>query len=359
MGVAAVAHVPGAHVPHVVQHPTHPGVPRATERDAGPWPPYSPCGPDCLPPPARPARLRSARRAAALLTVVGAAVLTLPLVAPFGRRATGVAMRHVFRAVLGAAGIRLRVTGGSSFADEGGVLVVANHLSWIDVLALGAVQPVRMVAKREVGDWPVVGRVAARSGALFVDRTGLRALPGVVAETAAALRAGAVVGVFPEGTTWCGSAAGPFRRAVFQAAVDSGAPVRPVTLDLRAADGRPTTAAAFVGDETLAASLRRVLALDGLVCELTLHPVLRPGPGADRRTLAAQARQAVTGARVRPQRAVPAAGERVEERAGEESAGEESAGEERAGEGRADREGADGERAGAAPGPAGDTAVAA
>ncbi|GEL23184.1 hypothetical protein PSU4_21380 [Pseudonocardia sulfidoxydans NBRC 16205] len=286
--------------PPFVEHPTHPGVPRAAERDGSPWHPYSPCGQDCLPPAARPARLRSARRAAALLAVVATAVLALPVVALFGRRATDAATYRIFRAVLRAAGIRLQVNGGSTFADGGGALVVANHLSWIDVVALGAVQPVRMIAKREVGDWPVVGAIAARTGALFVDRAGLRALPAVVDETADALRAGAVVGVFPEGTTWCGSAAGPFRRAPFQAAVDAGAAVRPVTLELRLADGRPTTAASFVGDETLAGSLRRVLALDGLVCELTLHPLLRPGPGDDRRVLAARARRVVTGAVARP-----------------------------------------------------------
>ncbi|MBN9110052.1 MAG: 1-acyl-sn-glycerol-3-phosphate acyltransferase [Pseudonocardia sp.] len=286
--------------PHVVEHPTHPGVPRATERDGSPWPPYSPCGPDCLPPEARPARLRSARRTAALLTVIGTAVVTLPLAALFGRRATDATMRRIFRAVLRAAGIRLQVDGGSTFSGDGGALVVANHLSWIDVVALGAVQPVRMIAKREVGDWPVVGAIAARTGALFVDRAGLRTLPAVVDETADALRAGAVVGVFPEGTTWCGSAAGPFRRAPFQAAIDAGAAIRPVTLELRLADGRPTTAPSFVGEETLADSLRRVLALDGLVCELTLHPVLRPGPGEDRRALAARARRVVTGSAPRP-----------------------------------------------------------
>jgi 1-acyl-sn-glycerol-3-phosphate acyltransferase len=193
-----------------------------------------------------------------------------------------------YRAVLQCCGVRLRVSGE---LGDGGELVVVNHLSWIEVLAVGTLRPLRMVAKREMGDWPVIGGVARRSGALFVDRAGLRGLPATVAATADALRAGADVAVFPEGTTWCGVAAGPFRRAVFQAAIDAGAPVRPVAVVLRLPDGERATAAAFIGDQTLWDSLMRVLRLPGLDCELTVLPELTPS--VDRRELARRAGDAV------------------------------------------------------------------
>ncbi|NMH91843.1 1-acyl-sn-glycerol-3-phosphate acyltransferase, partial [Pseudonocardia bannensis] len=279
-----------------IVHPTHPGVPALAHRPGGPWAPCSPCGPDCLPAPARPgvaARLRVSRRLAALscwVLVAVPLVAVLPLCRTRGRRRV---TSGLFRGVLGATGVRLRVTGSMSHEGSSGVLVVANHLSWIDVLALGAVQPVRMLAKREVRDWPVIGWLAQRSGALFVDRSGLRGLPEVVADAAAALRAGASIGVFPEGTTWCGSASGPFRRAAFQAAIDAGVPVRPVSIDLRLPDGRPTTEGAFVGDQTLFDSLLRVLRLPALVCEATVHPQITPLPGEDRRALALRAQDVV------------------------------------------------------------------
>ncbi|MEU7817581.1 lysophospholipid acyltransferase family protein [Pseudonocardia sp. NPDC049154] len=266
-------------------HPTHPGLPPVADRPA--WAPCSPCGPDCLPRAGRRADPRATLRVARRLTTLVALLLVaLPvlLVGPNPR---------LFRAVLRAAGVRLRIRG--TTYGEGGVLVVANHLSWIDVVVLGAVGPVRMIAKREVADWPLIGPMARRTGALFVDRGGLRGLPDIVAGTATALRGGAVVGVFPEGTTWCGSASGPFRRAPFQAALDAGCPVRPVRIDLALPDGRPTTAGAFVGDETLWDSLRRVLRLERLDCTLTLLPLLPPE--GDRRTLAARAERAVTAAR--------------------------------------------------------------
>ena len=196
------------------------------------------------------------------------------------------------RAALSAVGVRLRVNGGP-YSDGAGVLVVANHMSWIDVLAMAAVQPVRMLAKHEVRDWPVIGALAARTGALFVDRAGLRALPATVAATAQALRSGSVVGVFPEGTTWCGQAAGPFRRAAFQAAIDAGAQVRPVAFALRRPDGTPDRSSAFVGDQTLWDSLHRVLRLPALICELTVLPAIPAGSAADRRELARMASEAV------------------------------------------------------------------
>ncbi|WP_281283606.1 lysophospholipid acyltransferase family protein [Pseudonocardia hydrocarbonoxydans] len=174
----------------------------------------------------------------------------------------------------------------------GGVLVVANHLSWIDVLALYATWPMRLQAKHEVRAWPVIGSLASRTGALFVDRAGLRDLPRTVAGTADALRAGGTVGVFPEGTTWCGAAAGTFRRAAFQAAIDARVPVRPVAFTLRLAGGEATAAGAFVGDQTLWDSLRRVLRLPGLTCGMTVLADIDPAD-RDRRGLAAAAATAV------------------------------------------------------------------
>ncbi|MGH3565107.1 MAG: lysophospholipid acyltransferase family protein [Pseudonocardia sp.] len=206
-------------------------------------------------------------------------------------RSRGRWLRSCSRAALRVAGVRLVVSGADDYRVDGGMLVVANHQSWIDVLALTAVAPVRILAKRDVRTWPVIGSLAARGGALFLDRTELRSLPATVAGTADALRAGVAVAVFPDGTTWCGAAGGPFRRAAFQSAIDARVPVRPVAITLRLPDGSPARAAAFVGDQELVESVCRVLRLPGLVCELTILPEL--APGADRRELARTAAWAI------------------------------------------------------------------
>jgi 1-acyl-sn-glycerol-3-phosphate acyltransferase len=110
------------------------------------------------------------------------------------------------------------------------------------------------------------------------------------------LRAGSLVNACPEGTTWCGLQLGPFRPALFQAAIDGGVPVRPVAVRYRLADGAPTTWPAFVGDETLIDSVRRTARLRGLVVEVHVLPEIAPGRAADRFELAALAESAVRNA---------------------------------------------------------------
>ncbi|MEU6696767.1 lysophospholipid acyltransferase family protein [Pseudonocardia sp. NPDC046786] len=272
------------------RHPTHPTVPPAAQRPGGPWAAWSPCTADrCLPAPATTGRWRLVRRAAVLLAVLGLALLTVPPAAAAGPRALGPVLRALHRAVLRGAGVRLVVRGGPLAPPDGrGALVVADHTSWIDIPALGALGPVTMLAKREVRDWPLIGTLGAVVGTVFVHREGLSRLPATVATVTGALRSGALVGVFPEATTWCGAVGGDYRRAPFQAAIDAAVPVRPVTIALTTPDGRPTTAAAFVGGQSLGDTLGRVLRLPGLVCEVRVGELVEPGTD-DRRGLARRA----------------------------------------------------------------------
>ncbi|WP_446211228.1 lysophospholipid acyltransferase family protein [Micromonospora sp. IBSANI012] len=265
------------------------------------WRPTSGCGPDCLPVSGQVPAVPVARRVARLLGVlgmllVGAVLAGLLPVLPAASRAT--ALRGWARATAGALGVRLEVRGRP---PRRRALLVANHVSWLDVLAVLAVSPARMLAKREVRAWPLVGVLARAGGALFVDRARPRELPATVARIAGALRAGDPVAVFPEGTTWCGTpTAGDcrpgrgFRPAVFQAAIDAGAPVVPLRVGYRcAATGEATTAAAFLGDDTLWRSVRRVLAARDLVVTVRVAAALHPARDADRRALARAAESAV------------------------------------------------------------------
>ncbi|MFC3348741.1 lysophospholipid acyltransferase family protein [Streptomyces echinoruber] len=255
------------------------------------WLPNAPCTPGTCVAPARSAL--AVPRAVLRLTAVALVLLAGIALAPLGGRIPAGAVRRWCRALVRAVGVRVRVSGAA--ASTGGLLLVANHISWLDVPLLAAVRPARMLAKSEIRDWPVAGRLAARAGTLFLHRDRLRTLPGTVARIADALRAGAAVAAFPEGSTWCGRAQGPFRRAVFQAALDAGAAVQPVRIRYRLADGTPATAPAFVGEDTFLASVWRVACARGLVAEGEVLPVLPPGSRPDRRLLARAAQPGRTG----------------------------------------------------------------
>ncbi|WP_098241061.1 lysophospholipid acyltransferase family protein [Streptomyces formicae] len=217
-------------------------------------------------------------------------------------------LRSEARAVLDALGVRLAAGRDPLSAPRGagrgpGTLIVANHISWLDVVALLAVEPATVLAKREVGRWPLIGTLARRVGTRFIDRDARpRELPYTVAALAELLRDGTSVLVFPQATTWCTAAGGRFRRAAFQAAADAGAPVRPVTVEYRQG-GLPSTAAAFLGDEDFTASLRRVAGARDLTVRITAHALLG---GTDRRALAAAAQRATRSAAVPGPRPVAA-----------------------------------------------------
>ncbi|MFF3947715.1 lysophospholipid acyltransferase family protein [Streptomyces sp. NPDC001902] len=235
---------------------------------------------------------RLLRYAAALVVLLTGVVLSVPvgaLCGPVGRERL---IRRWTRSVAAAFGVRVRLPEPAPREPGRGLLVVSNHVSWLDILLIAAVFPGRNVAKREIRDWPVIGRLCVRGRTIFIDRERIRALPDTVAEVAAALRSGATVVAFPEGSTWCGREEGRYRRALFQAALDAGADVQPLLIRYRHADGRPSTEAAFLGEDTLMDSVRRVVAARGLTAEVAAFPRIAAVSLPDRRALAAAARHA-------------------------------------------------------------------
>ncbi len=165
-----------------------------------------------------------------------------------------------------------------------------------------AVEPMRVLAKSDVRRWPVIALMASRGGTLFIDRMRLRRLPATVAEIADTLRGGESVLAFPEGSTWCGRTHGRFYPATLQSAIDAGVPVRPVSLRYRLGDGTLSTVAAFVGTDTLVASVWRVVSTRGLVVELEANPLVETS-GRSRREAAAETSAWVKG---HPASATPA-----------------------------------------------------
>ncbi|MGN5631595.1 lysophospholipid acyltransferase family protein [Streptomyces sp. AC154] len=279
------------------------------------WQPASPCTPPgCA---VHAGRARHPVPAAALLLAGCALTLAGVLCAPPALSLTGGAWRERLircwaHGVLRAFGVGVRVAGppavgegapavrggaAGSRAGTPGALVVANHVSWLDIPLVAAVCPGRMLAKSDIRHWPVLGPLAALGGTLFVERERLRTLPATVRNLASALRGGARVVVFPEGSTWCGRGpGGRFRPAAFQAAIDARAAVQPLRIRYLAGppDHRaPAGAAAFVGDDPLTASLWRVVRAAGLTAEIRVLAPIPAGAVPGRRELARLAQSTV------------------------------------------------------------------
>lgn len=189
-----------------------------------------------------------------------------------------------------AVGLDVRIEGTPVGRD---VLYVVNHVSWLDIVAMGGATPTQFVSKDDVMGWPIVGMLARIGGTIFIDRTSRRAAHGQVDQLGQALQAHYPITLFPEGTTSDGVSMFPFRPALFASVAPPppGIVVQPVAIDYGAA----VTEIAWAGDEELAPNAKKVLSRAGaLVCTLRFLP---PLPASDdRKALAAQAQGAIAAA---------------------------------------------------------------
>lgn len=171
----------------------------------------------------------------------------------------------------------------------GGAMFVANHVSWIDIVALHSQQMMGLVAKREIRGWPVVGWLASRAQTIFHARGSTESMGGVLQEMLSRLRDGRSVGVFPEGGTRDGDELGPFHARIFLAAVEAGAQIQPVALRY-GEKGSAQRVVAFAPGERFVGNFLRLLGEPPRVAEIHfLEPIL-PTQIEGRRRIADTAR---------------------------------------------------------------------
>jgi 1-acyl-sn-glycerol-3-phosphate acyltransferase len=187
-------------------------------------------------------------------------------------------------------GIELRVEG---LFKPGSKLIVANHISWLDIMAVHAVCPeARFVSKAEVQGWPLVGKLVAAGETLYLERERKRDALRIVHQMAEAMAAGGTVAAFPEGTTGDGQALLPFHANVLQAAISTGTAIQPVALRYADAQHAVSPNALWVGDTTLAGTLWLLASGERLVAHVRVLPPMASAH-ADRRALAATLRTAI------------------------------------------------------------------
>lgn len=176
---------------------------------------------------------------------------------------------------------------------QGPVLLVANHVSWLDILVMHAARHCRFVSKADVRHWPLIGTLATGAGTLYIERDKRRDAMRVVHHMAESLQAGEIVAVFPEGTTGDGSELLPFHGNLVQAAIAARVPVQPVGLRfIDRQTQQDSRGPLYLGDDTLVGSLWRTLAGRPFVARVRFGAP-QTADGRNRRQWAADLREVV------------------------------------------------------------------
>lgn len=177
---------------------------------------------------------------------------------------------------------------------ETGYLVVANHISFVDVFALDAVLPCQFVAKSEIARWPVFGSICRHAGTLFIDRGSRRSIVEIVKLLSGSLKEGGNALFFPEGTVADGLALLPFHPNLFEAAVQTGADVLPVAVHYTV-DGRLSDVASYAGHQSMWDVVKRIVFSEGVGVHVeVLAPI--PSAGETRQSLSEKSSAAIAAA---------------------------------------------------------------
>ena len=233
-------------------------------------------------------RVRAVRRIATIVlwTLIAIPIQALLLALP-GRANVGFG-RFYWRSVAWLMGLRLRVVGAP--AKGPATLFVSNHSSWLDIVVLGSALDACFVAKREVGEWPVINIVAKLGRTVFVSRsrTQTKGEAGVIRER---LGQGDNIILFPEGTTSDGGRVLPFRSA-FLSVADHARIVQPVSVVFDRLGGLPACRRdrplfAWYGDMEIGSHFWRLARRSKTRATVVLHAPLDPAQYQDRKALTA------------------------------------------------------------------------
>ena len=172
-------------------------------------------------------------------------------------------------------------------------LIVANHVSWLDIFVLNSLHTCRFVAKSDIRDWPLIGWLCAKSGTIFISRGKLRDVRRIYQGLVTALGEGQHVAFFPEGTTAAQGTLLPFHANLFEAAIEAGVPVQPYAVRYTDRHGHQHPAADFIGGMSFLQSMSAILGAGGMTAHLTPLPFIPTGPASHRRELADLAHGAI------------------------------------------------------------------
>lgn len=155
-----------------------------------------------------------------------------------------------------------------SYTTASNNMLIANHVSWIDIYAINSILPIRFIAKSDIRTWPVFGYLASKSNVLFIERGKKHHAARLVDVVAMSLNAGDNLCLFPEGTTTDGTEIRQFKSSLIQSAIQAHTTIWPVAIRYPRHDGSANTEVAYAGETTLVQSMQQVLLQKRPIVEL-------------------------------------------------------------------------------------------
>ena len=227
--------------------------------------------------------VRVARVALHLVAGLSLSATVFPVAGRSGRAAM---FRWWSRRMLHILRVRVRRHGDAAAAPHpASVLVVSNHVSWLDIFVIRSALECRFVAKSDIRQWPLVGWLVAKQGTVFVQRARRHDTARVNDALDTALAGGDRMVLFAEGTTTDGTEVKPFHGALLQPVVLAEGFVQPLALRYPLADGTPNLRAAYAGEISLWDSLLQLTAQREIAADLIFLPAVHAA-GRHRRDLA-------------------------------------------------------------------------
>ena len=165
--------------------------------------------------------------------------------------------------------VRISVTGDVPLSEIKQGLIVANHISWLDVFVMSSVLPMRFVAKSEVRSWPFIGWLCARAQTIFIERNKRSDTIRTNIQAVEHLRSGNCMAIFPEGTTSDGTQIRHFHASLLQPAIDSQTSIYPVGIYYHDSANKPNFDAVYIDEMTFIESLWKILSSPDLHVRLT------------------------------------------------------------------------------------------
>lgn len=225
-----------------------------------------------------------------ILLVVG--IIAVSCLFPLGRsKARWLISQWWARQVLNALGVEMVVEGDQGDL-KGPLVIISNHISWVDIPVILALFKVHFVSKSDIKSWPIIGFLAAKTGTIFLEKKNKRSLPNVVKTLGEALDENKKILLFPEGTTGRGDSVLPFRSPLLEVAVKSKTSVVPIAIRYFNHDSSPNFSAAYVDDDTFMKTLVRIVSAPVTRVKVNIAGMIYP-EHTDRKNLAMKLRDQV------------------------------------------------------------------